>query len=117
MKSRWLNRSVLAVVISVAAVLAAASAFATKTQTFTGTVGDAVCGAKHVMDGDAVSCLRSCVRKGSKYDLVVADKFYVLDIKDESLSDALDRLAGQQATVKGEATGDTIEVKSVAAAK
>jgi hypothetical protein len=116
MGTRWVKRSVLAGAISVAAVLAASSSFAAKTQAFTGTVGDAACGAKHIMEGDDVSCLRSCVRKGSKYDLVVGDKFYVLDAKDDSTTDALDRLAGQQVTVKGEANGNVIEVKSVAAA-
>jgi hypothetical protein len=117
MKSRLLKYSVFAVVISLAAVLAASSASAGKPQTFTGTVGDAVCGAKHTMDGDEVSCLRTCIQRGSKYDLVVGEKVYVLDTKDESTFDALDKLAGQQATVKGDVNADTIEVKSVAAAR
>jgi hypothetical protein len=47
---------------------------ATDYKTFTGTVGDAVFGAKHTMDGDEVSYLRACVQKGSKYDLVVGDR-------------------------------------------
>jgi hypothetical protein len=116
MKSRWTG-IVLAFTIVLASVLGVSVAGAAKAQTFTGTVGDAVCGAKHVMDGDEVSCLRTCVQKGSKYDLVVGDKVYVLDTKDESISGALDKLAGQEAKVKGEANGDTIEVESVAAAK
>jgi hypothetical protein len=115
MKAGWLNCRVYAGAISLAAVLAASSAFAAKTQTFTGSVGDAVCGAKHTMDGDEISCLRTCVQRGSKYDLVVGDKVYILDIKDKSSADALDKLAGQQVKVKGEASGDTIEVQSVAA--
>jgi hypothetical protein len=98
-------------------VLAASSAFAATAQTFTGTVGDAVCGAKHTMDGDEVSYLRACVQKGSKYDSVVGDKVYMLDINDQSSPDTLDKLAGQQVKVKGEASGDTIEVQSVAAAE
>ena len=53
----------------------------------------------------------------SKYDLVAGDKSYPLDTKDESSSDALDKLAGQQAKVKGEENGDTIVVESVAAAE
>ena len=81
--------------------LAASSAFAAKAQTFTGTVGDAVCGAKHKMDGDEVSCLRACVQIGSKYDLVVGGKVYILDINDQSSADTLGKLAGQQ--VKGKA--------------
>jgi hypothetical protein len=116
MKSLGLKRSVLAGAISLAAALAASSAFAAKVQTFTGTVGDAVCGAKHAMDGDEVTCLRTCIQRGSKYDLVVGDKVYILDLKDKSTADALDKLASQQVKVKGEANGDAIEVQSVAAA-
>ena len=109
--------SVLLEAITLAAVVAGSLAFAAKAQTFTGTVSDAMCGAKHMMEGDPVSCLRACVQKGSKYALVVGDKVYTLDTKDKSASDALDKLAGQQAKVKGEANGDTIEVSSVSAAK
>lgn len=110
---------VFASVICLTAAFAVSSAFASKPQTFTGTVGDAVCGAKHSMDGDEISCLRSCIRRGSKYDLIVGDDVYVLNLKDQSSADVLDRLATQQARaiVKGEASGGTIEVESVAAAK
>ena len=51
--------------------LAASSAFAAKGKTFTGTVSDAMCGAKHAMPGDDANCTRACVCKGSKYALVV----------------------------------------------
>ena len=102
------------------ALLAAAlipASFAAKAQTFTGTVSDAMCGAKHMMPGDDAACLRACVQKGSKYALVVGDKVYTLEAKDKATLDALDKLAAAKATVKGEANGDTIEVSSVAAAK
>jgi len=111
------KRSVLLAAITLTVVAAASSGFAAKAQTFTGTVSDAMCGAKHMMEGDPISCLRACVQKGSKYALVVGDKVYTLDTKDKSAADALDKLAGQQAKVKGEANGDTIEVSSVSAAK
>jgi hypothetical protein len=91
--------------------------FAAKAQTFTGTVSDAMCGAKHMMPGDDAACLRACIQKGSKYALVVGDKVYTLDVKDKATLDQLDKLAAAKATVKGEADGDTIEVSSVAAAK
>jgi hypothetical protein len=107
MKSRLFKCSVFVGAISLGAALAASSASAAKPQTFT----------KHTMDGDELSCLRTCIQRGSKYDLVVGDKVYVLDTKDESSSGALDKLAGQHATVKGEVNGDAIEVKSVAAAR
>ena len=94
-------------------------AFAAKLQTFTGTVGDAVCGAKHTMDGDDISCLRTCIQRGSKYDLVVGDKVYVLNFKESSVADVLDKLASQQALarVKGEESGGVIEVQAVSAAR
>jgi len=41
------------------AVLLPAS-FAAKVQSFTGTVSDAMCGAKHMMPGDDAGCLRAC---------------------------------------------------------
>ena len=105
--------------IVLGAVLAASYAFAAKLQTFTGTIGDAVCGAKHTMDGDHISCLRTCVQRGSKYDLVVGEKVYVLNVKDQSVAETLDKLAIQQARakVKGEETGGVIEVQSVMLAK
>ncbi len=86
---------------------------APKAQTYTGKVSDAMCGAKHMMEGDAAGCLRACVSKGSKYALVVGDKVYTLDAKDQAALDALDKLADQTATVKGTADGDTITVQSV----
>jgi hypothetical protein len=119
MKSAWLKYRLYIGVIVLAGAFAASSAFATKTQTFVGTVGDAVCGAKHSMDGDDISCLRTCIQRGSKYDLVVGEKVYILDIdgKDKSIAETLDKLAVQHVKVKGEANGDIIEVQSVAAAE
>ena len=105
--------------IVLSAVLATSYAFAAKPQTFTGTIGDAVCGAEHTMDGDHISCLRTCIQRGSKYDLVVGEKIYVLNFKDQSVAETLDKLASQQARaqVKGEETGGVIEVQSVKLAK
>ena len=45
--------------------------FAARAKTFTGTVSDSMCGAKHAMPGDDAACTRACVGKGSKYALVV----------------------------------------------
>lgn len=108
-----------AAVVILAGAIAASTATAAKPQTFTGIVGDAVCGAKHTMDGDDISCLRTCIQRGSKYDLVVGDKVYVLNLKDQATADALDKLASQQgrAQVKGAENGGVIEVESVAAAR
>ena len=57
---------------------------ADKPQTFTGKVSDAMCGAEHMMAGDAAACVRACVNKGSKYALVVGDKVYALDTSDKT---------------------------------
>ena len=98
-------------------VLSTIAASAQSSQTLTGTVSDAMCGAKHMMEGDDAACLHACVQKGSKYALVVGGKVYTLDTKDKATLDKLDKLAAGKATVKGEVDGDTIEVSSVAAAK
>src|SRR5277367_4983687 len=92
------------------ALLLATAAFSAKAQTFTGTVTDAMCGATHMMEGDAASCLRACVSKGSKYALIVGDKVYTLDSSTPATLDALNKLAAQKATVKGTLDGETIAV-------
>jgi len=100
------------------AYLSLTGAFAAdKPQTFTGKVSDAMCGAEHMMAGDAAACVRACVNKGSKYVLVVGNKVYALDTSDKAALGQLDKLADQQAKVTGQASGDTIAVSSVAAAK
>ena len=88
------------------------------TQTFTGKVSDAMCGAKHMEAGIApADCIRICVQKGAKYSLVVGDKVYALDTSDKATLDELNKLAWEQAKVTGTANGDTISVKSVTEAK
>jgi len=94
------------------------SGFATgKAQTLTGEVSDSMCGAQHMMEGSKAECTRACVRKGSKYALVVGDKVYTLESKDKAVLDQLDKLAGEQAKVTGTVDADEIAVKSVASAK
>jgi len=85
-------------------------------QSFTGEVGDAMCGKKH-MEGTPAECTRSCVQHGSKYALVVGNKVYTLTTTDKAALAELDKQAGKNATVTGTASGDTIEVSSVTAAK
>jgi hypothetical protein len=86
-----------------------------KSQTLTGEVSDAMCGAKHEMPGKAADCARSCVKHGSKYALVVGDKVYTLETSDKAALDKLNDLAGTKAKVTGDVDGTTITVKSVAA--
>ena len=83
-------------------------------QTFTGEIGDAMCGRKH-MDGPPAECARTCVSHGSKFALVVGEKIYILDTSDQAILAALDKQAGKNATVTGTLNGDTIEVSSIVA--
>jgi hypothetical protein len=117
MKPGFLRLKIRVAALSFAVALLVPAAFATKAQSFTGTVSDAMCGAKHMMEGDPAACLRACVQKGSNYALVVGDKVYTLNSQNQATLASLDKLANQKATVKGTADGDTITVISVAAAK
>jgi hypothetical protein len=91
--------------------------FAAKAETFTGEVGDTMCGAKHEMGGSKAECTRDCVKQGSKYALIVGDKVYTLETEDKAALGELDKLAGMNAKVTGTASGTTIHVASVAEAK
>ncbi len=86
-------------------------------KTFTGVIGDAMCGAKHVMPGSAVECTRACISKASKYALLVGDRVYVLDATDKTVLDTLEKRAGEKVTVTGVDKDDTIMVTSVKAAR
>ncbi|MFZ0298931.1 MAG: hypothetical protein WAM13_11340 [Candidatus Sulfotelmatobacter sp.] len=112
--SRWFT-AITAVIFS-ATIFFNTHAFAAGKQTFTGEVGDAMCGRQH-MGGTAAECTRACVAKGSKFALVVGDKIYVLDTTDKAALATLDQQAGKNATVTGTLDGDTITVASVVAAK
>jgi hypothetical protein len=85
---------------------------ADKAQSFTGEVGDAMCGTKHQMEGNPAECTAACVAHGSKYALIVGEKVYILEA-DQKAQDALAKLAGAKATVTGTADGNTIQVASV----
>jgi len=83
--------------------------------TLTGSVGDAMCGVKHMMD-DGAACTKGCVTKGSDYALIVDDKAYTLKTSSDEVKAQLDALAGKAATITGDVTGDTVAVASVEAA-
>ncbi|MGO9085387.1 MAG: hypothetical protein ACLQBK_09190 [Candidatus Sulfotelmatobacter sp.] len=86
-------------------------------KSYTGTVSDAMCGAKHGMPGDDAGCTRGCVAKGSKYALVVGDKVYTLETSDKDALATLDKQAGAKVTVMGTEKDNTITVSSVKAAQ
>ena len=109
---RWFELGSIAVLF-----LFIATAFAAGGKTFTGTVSDSMCGAKHMMAGDAASCTRACAGKGSKYALVVGEKVYTLETSDKSALDTLDKQAGAKVTVTGTEKDNTITVSKVTAAK
>ena len=98
----------------VSLVLSTVVASAQSSQTLTGTVSDAMCGAHHMMQGaTAAQCTRECVKQGSDFALVSGGKVYTLK-GDKS---QFDKLSGQSVTVKGKVDGKTITVDSIAAAK
>ena len=115
---RMLQVWMATMVLSTGLVVVPGVAAGSSTQTFTGKVSDAMCGAKHTEAEIApVDCVRACVQKGAKYALVVGDKVYALDTSDQAALDKLNKLAWEEAKVTGTANGDTISVKSVTAAK
>jgi hypothetical protein len=94
--------------------LSAASLFAQATQTISGTVSDAMCGAHHMTkDATAAQCTRECVKKGSDFALVSGGKVYTL--KGDKAQ--FDKFAGENVVVNGKVSGTTISVDSIAASK
>jgi hypothetical protein len=117
MNSRTQKLGFALLVFVLGAGLVVSPAFASpKAKTYTGTVSDAMCGAKHMMPGDDASCTRACVGKGSKYALVVGDKVYILDTTDKAALAALDKQAGTKVKVTGNEKDNVISVTSVVAA-
>lgn len=87
---------------------------ATAEKSLTGVISDTMCGKTHMAkDKSPAECTRMCVKQGQKYALVVGPKVYTL----QGHESELDKLAGQQVAVKGTASGDTVNVVSVTAAK
>jgi hypothetical protein len=94
--------------------LGAASLFAQATQTLTGTVSDAMCGAHHMMKGaTAAQCTRECVKQGSDFALVSGGKVYTL----KGDKTQFDKFAGENVVVKGKVSGTTISVDSIGPSK
>ena len=81
-------------------------------KTLTGVVSDSMCGAKHMANKTPAECTRECVKAGSDYALVVGKEVYVL----KGDQTAIDKFAGNRATVKGAVSGNTVTVQSIAAA-
>src|SRR5579862_1403763 len=99
-----------------AAALLATSCFGA---TWTGKIPDSACGASHAKmraaHTDLTSdkdCTLGCIKSGSKYVLVSNGKVFQID--NQNLDD-LQKYAGQNVTLTGKLTGDSIEVTRIVA--
>ena len=109
-----MNRAIrtLAILLLLSLGLLAADA---KDQTFTGTVSDTMCGARHTMMPGLSDdqCTRACVKTGADYALVVGAKVYTL----KGNKAEIDKFAGGKATVTGKVTGNVIQASLIAKPK
>jgi hypothetical protein len=102
--------------IAFVAALVATSCFGA---TWTGKISDSACGVSHAKmraaHTDLTSdkdCTLACIKSGSKYVLVSKGKVFQID--NQNLDD-LQKYAGQNITLTGKLTGDSIEVTSIVA--
>lgn len=104
-----------------ATLLAALAPFASAASTtMTGMISDSQCGASHAkmmeMHKDAKmtdkDCTLACVKAGGKFVFVSDGKVY--SIANQSMA-ALTKYAGQNVTLTGELTGDSLTVSKIAA--
>ena len=66
-------------------------------KTLTGVVSDSMCGANHMAKNmNPADCLRMCVKKGTKYALVVGKEVYTLEGHEADL----DKYAAQKVSLK-----------------
>jgi len=87
-------------------------------QSWTGTISDSMCGAKHAPEDHgkpitAKQCTVGCVKEGAKYVLVVGGKVYGITNQG---APGLAKYAGDSVKVTGTMTGDTITVAKIAKA-
>lgn len=76
---------------------------------WTGTVSDSHCGAKHATASAAAEkCVASCVKGGAKYVLVSEGKVYNVEPQDK-----FEGFAGKSVTVMGTMKDNSITVESV----
>ena|SRR6266496_2806582 len=108
-----MNRNRTCTAFAIAALVALTllvQAQTTGKQTLTGVVTDTMCGAKHMIAGKTdAECTRICVKQGMQYALLVGDKLYTL----QGDTAAIDKYAGQRATVTGTVAGKTMKVDSI----
>jgi hypothetical protein len=82
-------------------------------QTFVGSIGDSMCGAKHMMGGSAKDCTLECVKGGAKY-ILIGPNGKIYQLSDQKKPEAF---AGAKVKVTGTLKGDSITVASIEAAR
>jgi hypothetical protein len=92
----------------------AALVFAAAPKTYTGVITDTMCGKDHAMMNikPDSKCVAECVKSGSKYALLEGSNVY--ELSDQKTPE---KFAGQKVKVTGTLDGQTIQVKSISAAK
>ena len=101
----------LSLVVSLGSLFAGAAL----AETWSGTVSDSMCGAKHVAATAAdAACAKKCVKGGASAVLVSDGKVYQIAMDSQA---KMTPLLGKKVTVMGKLSGDTIDVTSAEAAK
>lgn len=96
----------LSLIISLGSLFTAA-AFA---ETWSGTVSDSMCGAKHeAASASDTACVKKCVKGGASAVFLSDGKVYQISAKSQS---KVMPLLGQKVTLTGKMDGDTIEIAS-----
>ncbi len=95
--------------LAVAALFLSFSAVAAFADSWTGTIADEHCGAKHAAAAAAdTQCAKKCIDGGAAAVFVVGDKVYKIDNQD-----AIKGHEGHKVTITGKLTGESVHVDSV----
>lgn len=101
--------------ISLVVCLGSLFAAAALGETWSGTVSETMCGAKHHTGSAAdQACVKKCVKAGNSPVLVSDGKVYPIAMQSQS---KVMSLLGKNVTVMGTLNGDTIDIQSAKAAK
>ena len=109
-----MKKSIAAVLVVVASLFAYQSYPTAAPQTWTGQIGDSMCGAMHKPMGTMKmadrECTEMCVKAGGKYVFITGGKvFQITDQKDKALATH----AGHTVLLTGELKGETITVSKI----
>lgn len=96
------------ILLSLAASLFAVSAMA---ESWTGTISDSKCGAKHADASEkSMACVKACVGRGGEAVFVVGDKVLKLDAASKA---KIAEHLGHKVVIDGSLEGETVTVASV----